>query len=170
MIRVSATIRIGLLLWFCVVLLVTPACKRHPADHTDPFPASNEVTGWTRTGDVRTFSAADLWKYIDGEAEKYLKAGVQTTSTADYRFNNKFDAVVDVYMMGSAAGADQIFDSAPAVGAEKAALGDAAQLFAQTLVFRKERYLVRVTAYEEVAETRAAILALGHGIEQRLAR
>ena len=170
MIGVFGILRGGLLIGLWVVLIGASGCMRHPADHMNPFPASNEITGWTRTGVVRTYAAADLWKYIDGEAERYLKAGAQSAFTADYRFNNKFDAVADVYNMGSAAGAEQIFHSEPTVGAENAALGDAAHLFGQSLVFQEGRYLVRVTAYEESAETRTAILALGHGIEQRLTK
>lgn len=170
MIGDSPLIRRRLLLGLCLALLGTVGCKRHPADRTNPFPASNEITGWTRTGDVRTFAAADLWKYIDGEAERYLKAGVQTASTADYRFGNKLDAVADVYTMKAESGAQEIFDAEHGSGAENAQLGDAAHLFGQSLAFRKGVYLVRVTAYEESAETRTAVLALARGIEQRLAR
>jgi hypothetical protein len=43
-------------------------------------------------------------------------------------------------------------------------------LFGQSLVFRKGPYLVRVTAYEESAQLRQALVALGHAIEQRLTR
>ena len=170
MIRDSPLIRRRLLLGLYLALLGTPGCRRHPADHTNPFPVSDEVIGWERTSDVRAFEAADLWKYIDGEAERYLKAGVQTASTADYRFNNKSDAVVDVYTMGAVAGAEQIFESEPAAGADAAQVGDSARLYSQSLVFRKERYLVRITAYEDTPEMRPALVALAHRIEQRLAR
>jgi hypothetical protein len=149
-------------------LLVASGCNRRPKGGS--FPASNEVAGWVKTGDVRAFQAVDLWKYIDGEAERYLKAGVQTVSTADYRFQNKFDAVVDIYSMKSVAGIQSILESEPAAGAEPINLGDGARLFSQSLVFRRGLYLVRVTAYEESAETGSALLALGRGIEQRLTR
>ena len=149
-------------------LPVASGCNRPPKGGV--FPASNEVPGWVKTGDVRAFQAVDLWKYIDGEAERYLKAGVQTVSTADYRFQNKFDAVVDIYFMGSVAGVQSILASEPAAAAKPINLGDAARLYGQSLIFRKGLYLVRVTAYEESAETQPALLALGHGIEQRLTR
>jgi len=35
---------------------------------------SGEAAGWSRTAATRSFEAADLWQYIDGDAEKYLKA------------------------------------------------------------------------------------------------
>ena len=49
-----------------------------------------------------------LWKYIDGDADKYVQAGVVNTLTSDYRLNGKTDATLDVYVMGSTAGAQNL--------------------------------------------------------------
>jgi hypothetical protein len=43
-------------------------------------------------------------------------------------------------------------------------------LSSQSLVFRKGTFLVRIVAFEELAETQQALLQLGRGIELRLAR
>ena len=150
-----------------VALLLYASCKRQPGERSF-FPVSNEVAGWVTTESIRTFEAPDLWKYIDGDAERYLKAGVQRVSTTDCKFQNKVDAVVDIYTMGSAEGADKIFKSEPAIGVNPIQLGDGARLSSQSLVFRKGAYLVRIVAYQESAETQQALLQLGHGIELRL--
>lgn len=89
-------------------------------------------------------------------------------STTDCKFQNKVDAVVDIYTMGSAEGAEKIFKSEPAIGVNPIQLGDGARLSSQSLVFRKGAYLVRIVAYQESAETQQALLQLGHGIEPRL--
>ena len=159
-----------LLVMLGVALLLDAGCKRQPRTEPSFFPASNQVAGWAKTGEVRTFEAADLWKYIDGEAERYLKAGVQRVSTADYKFQNKADAVVDIYTMGNAEGAEKISKSEPAVNGKPIQLGDEARLSSQSLVFRKGAWLVRIVAFEESTETRQALLQLGQGIELRLAR
>jgi len=159
-----------LLIMLGVALLLDAGCKRQPGTAPSLFPASNQVAGWAKSGDTRTFEAADLWKYIDGEAEKYLKAGVQRASTADYKFQNKLEAVVDIYTMSSANGAAQIFDSEPAADAKSIPLADGARLFSQSLVFRKGRYLVRIVSYEESDDAPQALVALGRGIEQRLGK
>jgi hypothetical protein len=151
-----------------IALLLYASCKHEPAERSF-FPASNEVAGWATTGSVRTFEAADLWKYLDGGAERYLKAGVRRVSTADCKFQNAVDAVVDIYTMGSAEGAEKIFKSEPAVDMKPIQLGDDARLSSQSLVFRKGAYLVRIIAYQESAETQQAIFQLGRGIELRLA-
>ena len=153
----------------CAASFSGAACHRQ-ASAIAAFPPSNDVVGWMKTSDVRTFDAADLWKYIDGEAEKYLKAGVQRASTADYKFQNKLDAVVDIYTMSATGGAAQVLDSEPAAGAKVVPVGDEARLFTQSLVFRKGPYLVRIVSFQEAAEAEPALLALGRAIEQRLGR
>ncbi len=159
-----------LLIMLGVALLLDAGCKRQSGTGGSFFPASNQVAGWATSGEMRTFEAADLWKYIDGEAERYLKAGVQRVSTADYKFQNKIDATVDIYTMGKAEGADTIFRSEPAVDVKPIQLGDAARLSSQSLVFRKGTFLVRIVAFEDSAETQQALLQLGRDIELRLAR
>ncbi len=153
-----------------VALLLDAGCKRQAGGAGSFFPASNQVAGWATTGEIRTFEAADLWKYIDGDAERYLKAGVQRVSTADYKFQNKIDATVDIYTMGNAEGAETIFRAEPPVDVKPIQLGDAARLSSQSLVFRKGSFLVRIVAFEESTETQQALLQLGRGIELRLAR
>jgi|SRR5271157_480683 len=154
----------------CLALFAVAGCNRKPSASGTPFPASNEVAGWAKTGDIRTFEATDLWKYIDGEAERYLKAGAQRVSTADYKFQNKVDAVVDIYTMESSSGAAKIFESEPAGDAKSVELGDGARLYGQSLVFRKGPDLVRIVAYEEPAGTSQAILDLGRSIAGRLTK
>jgi hypothetical protein len=160
--------RVSLLLACVLTLAAAVGCNRKPATKSGPFPASNEVSGWAKTGETRTFDAANLWRYIDGDAEKYLKAGVQSASTADYTFQNKAEAVVDVYTMTSGEGAGKIFDSEPARNAKPVSLGDSARLSGQSLIFHKGRYLVRIVAYEGSPEVQQGIVELGRGLAERL--
>ena len=158
--------RIPLLL--ACVLAAGAGCNRKAATKSGPFPASNEVSGWAKTGETRTFDAANLWRYIDGDAEKYLKAGVQSASTADYKYQDKVEAVVDVYTLTGVDGASRFFDSEPARNAKPVSLGDGARLYGQSLIFHKGRYLVRIVAYDESPEVQQRILELGRGLAERL--
>jgi len=142
-------------------------CQREQSA-TALFPAANEAAGWMKTSDIRTFEAADLWKYIDGEAERYLKGGVQRVSTADYKYQNQIDVVLDIYVMGNAKGAARILDSEPTGDAKSPHLGDAARLYGESLVFRKDYYLVRIVAYQDSAEIPQVLLELGRAIERRI--
>jgi hypothetical protein len=88
--------------------------------------------------------------------------------TADYKFQNKVDAVVDIYTMANAEGTKRILESEPASNMKTVQLADGARLYGQSLVFWKGSYLVRIVAYQESAEVSQALLQLGKGIEQRL--
>jgi hypothetical protein len=134
----------------------------------DPFPASGGVSGWEKTGDTRTYEAKNLYQYIDGDAEQYISAGVITTSTADYKYQGTLEAVVDVHTMSAPGGAGKIFDTSRASDAKVVPLGDAGIAFAQSVIFRKGPYLVRIVAYESTPATPQALLLLAHGVEAKL--
>jgi hypothetical protein len=135
---------------------------------SNPFPDSGAVAGWQKTSDTRTFAAKDLWQYIDGDAEQYISAGVVTTSTSDYKYQGQLEAVVDVYTMGDAAGARKILETGQTKDAKQVQLGDAGVAYAQSVIFRKGPYLVRIVAYESTADGPQALAALAHGVEAKL--
>ena len=129
--KIGIKITAGLLL---LAGLMGIGCKKKAAD---PFPTSGAVAGWEKTGNTRTFAAADLWQYIDGGAEQYVNAGVVNVSTSDYKFQGNLEAVVDVYRFKTAEGAKQLFDADPAANSKPAQLGDEARVFGQSVVFRQ---------------------------------
>jgi hypothetical protein len=132
------------------------------------FPEANEVSGWNKSGDTRTFAADKLWEYIDGDAEKYIQAGVQKTLTADYRYRDKSDAVADVYVMSAPDGAKKIFESESAVGSQTVQLGDGGRLYKGSLIFRRGRYFVRLVAYQDAPDIGDALVTLGRAVARRL--
>lgn len=158
----------ALLLAVAALVLLGAGCKKSKPAATGPFPESNEVSGWARSAEARNFDANTLWQYIDGDAEKYVKAGVKGAATAEFKFQGKVEAVADVYTMNTAAGAKQVLELDPAGDSMPVALGDAARQFKQSIVFRKGPSLVRVVAYQESPETPQALLELAKGIERRL--
>jgi hypothetical protein len=153
-----------------VVLLFCFACQPPAASATSLFPDSAEAPGWSKAPEIRTFPADKLSDYVDGDAEKYLKAGVRSTSTADYKLRDNIQATADVYTFSSPDGAKVILESEPAMNAQTPALGDAARLFAQSLTFRQGPYLVRIVAYQDSPEVAPALLNLGQAIEKKLPR
>ena len=159
--------KIGRWTFVAVAMVGTVAssgCKKH---QSDPFPASGAVAGWDKSSETRTFAAKDLWQYIDGDAEQYVSAGVVTTSTSDYKFQNELEATVDVHTMGTAAGACRILETGTS-DAKPVQVGDAGVAYAQSVIFRKGPYLVRIVAYESTPGTPQALLALAHGVEAKL--
>jgi hypothetical protein len=148
-----------------IALIAPSGCKR---GQINPFPASGAVAGWQKTSDTRVFTAKDLWQYIDGDAEQYISAGVVSTSTSDYKYKDQLETVVDVHSMGDAAGARKILEAGQSKDAKTVQLGDAGVAYAQSVIFRKGPYLVRIVAYESTPDAPQALLALAHGVEAKL--
>jgi hypothetical protein len=158
--RIFATAAIAM-----VAVVAVTGCKK---SGIDPFPSSGAVRGWQKTGETRTFAAKDLYQYIDGDAEQYVSAGVISSSTSDYKYEGQLEAVVDVHFMNDAVGARKIMDTGKAGDAKEVTLGDSGMAFAQSIIFRKGPYLVRIVAYESTPETQEALLALARGVEAKL--
>src|SRR5450759_3753641 len=119
-----------------VAILATGASIGCKKSHINPFPASNAVVGWQKTSDTRVFEAKDLWQYIDGDAEQYIQAGVVSTSTSDYKYQGKIEAVVDVYTMGGPDGARAILEKGQTNDSKSVQVGDAGLQYAQSVNFR----------------------------------
>ena len=146
-------------------LFAASGCKKAKVDF---FPASQSVSGWEKTDETRNFPAKDLWKYIDGDAEQYIAAGVINTSTADYKYQGRLEAVLDIHTMGTAEGARKILNGSKANDAKSLPLGDEGIAYAQSVIFRKGTHLVRIVAYDSTPETAQALMALARGVEAKL--
>ncbi len=162
-IRITAII-LGLL------ALMVGCTSKTPSVAVDFFPASNSVPGWVKSSDTRTFDASHLYEYVDGDADKYVQAGVVKTLTSDYRFNGKTDATVDVYVMGSAAGAQKIYDAESSEGSQPLTLGDAGRYAKGSLTFRQGPYFIRAVAFEDSPEIANSLTGLAHAISNRLGK
>lgn len=131
----------------------------------DPFPTGGEAAGWQR-GRVRSFSAAELWQYVDGDAERYLQAGIERTDTARYRYGDSVEATADVHCMRDAAAARRIFDSESPLGSRPVQVGEAARHYGASLTFRRGRYFVRLVADTDSAPD--ALTELARALDRRL--
>lgn len=153
-----------LIVLLAVSVVLIPGCREKAAS---VLPPSGAVAGWEKTGTTQTYTAENLWQYLDGGAEEYVNAGVVSAATSDYKFQGNLEAVVDVYTMKSPNGAQKLLDTEPPSG-QAVPVGDAARLYTQSLIFRKGPSLVRITAYEPAPGEGDALLSLAHGIEGRL--
>jgi polyferredoxin len=143
---------------------------RRTAGGVSWLPESGEAPGWTKTGETRAFDAADLWKYVDGDAERYLRAGVRRTLTANYRYDGTVEATADVHLMEGAQAAAAIFEAEESAGSRSVALGDAGRSYGQSLTFHRGRFFVRLVAYQSLPQTEQALVSLARGIDARLSR
>ena len=144
-------------------LLMPPVVK--PASW---FPENGDAPGWTKVGETRSFAAVDLWKYVDGDAERYLRAGVRRTLTAHYRYADTLEAVADIHLMEAPRGAASLFESEPSAGSRPVTLGDAGRSYGQSLTFHRGPFFARLVAYQDALQTERALITLAQAIEARL--
>lgn len=144
-------------------------CGSQPASRSAAyFPESGQAPGWSKTSATRIFPADRLSEYIDGDADRYLRAGVEKALTSDYRYQNQVEATADIFVMKNPAGATQVFESQPADGSQTVKAGDDARLYPGTLMLRKGRFFVRIVAYQDGPQVGNALLALARSIAARL--
>ncbi|HEY7392684.1 MAG TPA: DUF6599 family protein [Bryobacteraceae bacterium] len=141
---------------------------RRAASPSSYLPETGESPGWSKSSETRVFEASDLWRYLDGDAERYLRAGIRRTFTADYRYRDHIEAVADVHFMNTATSAAVLFESEPAAGSRAVPLGEAGRSYGQSLTFRKGPFFVRLVAYQEDPQTADELLRLAEAIERRL--
>lgn len=156
---------VGALVVVLLAAICVSGCKKKNAN---PFPPSGAVAGWEKTSETRTFEPKDLWQYIDGDSEQFIQAGVVSTATSDYKYQGQLEAVIDVYTMGGPDGAQTILERGQTRDAQSARVGDEGLQYAQSVSFRKGRYLVRIVAYQSSATTPQTLMALAHGVEANL--
>jgi hypothetical protein len=150
-----------------LLAVVAAGCARRP-DPGSLLPETSEAAGWIKTGSTRVFEAEDLWRYVDGDAERYIRAGVQRTVTGQYRYQDRIEAVADVHVMKSSDGAKELFESESSMGSRSIEVGDAARMYGQMLLFRKGPYLVRLVPYQDTPDVPGKILELARAMERKL--
>jgi Family of unknown function (DUF6599) len=149
-------------------VLASVSCGQRNKVAAIALPESNSAPGWVKTGETRTFAAADLWQYIDGDADRFVKAGHRETLTSDYEYRQQIDAVADLFVMESAGAARRVFDAESSQGTAPANVGDAARQAKGSLVFIKANYYVRLVVYQDSPEAGEALRSLAKAVAKGL--
>jgi hypothetical protein len=161
---------LSLAMILALAALLAACHAKAPAGAADFFPPTNSVQGGVKSSATRTFEASHLWEYIDGDADKYIQAGVVKTLTSDYRFNNQVDATADVFVMAKPEGAQKIYDSESAAESQPVQIGEAGRLAKGSLTFHQGPYYVRVVAYEDSPGVAQALTDLARALSGRLSQ
>ncbi len=148
-----------------------PADAAEPSEAAAPLPTPAAPAGLSAAGAPRAYDARSLYQAIDGAADLYVRNGLVAAVFCDYRLSTGPLLSLEIYDLGSPAGAEALF--AHAVDASRArtpGLGDAAAGDDEGVDARLGRFYVRVTHAEAqpaglavpmLALARAALVALG---------
>lgn len=158
--------RMAGLLSLAGVWLLSIYCGRS-SRNSSLLPGPTEVQGWSQTATPRSYGPSDLWQYVDGDAERYLKAGFERVYTSDYLHSSGLEAKADVFVMRDERAVRELWSQEPAEGSQPLTLGDEARAYPGTIVFRKGRYLVRVVSYGATSQ-QEPLQTLAQAVARRL--
>ncbi len=170
------TIKVCLLAGVLVALLVWGAilyaelgvgCALYAQNLVSLLPADNQVPGWLRSSNPRTYRANNLWEYIDGAADGYLVYSFQQVVTADYK-NGKTQVVIDIYEMNDALNAFGIYSVERMPNYHFVNVGVQGYLEGSALNFWKGKYYVKVVAFEVSERVKEALVALGKAVVKNI--
>ncbi len=154
---VLVQILLGLILW---------AGPSMAADGGTPF-AFPAVPGWNLAGQPQVFSPDNLYEYIDGGADLYLKYEFEELQVAEYR-KDKASVTAEVYRHRDANHAFGIYSQERLPSADFLEIG--AQGYYESTVFNfiQGSYYVKLSGENTGAEDREILLAFARRFSQDL--
>jgi len=140
------------------------------------LPSDDLPTGWRQAEAPRLYAGRALYQHINGGAEPYLERGFVSVAVAPYGGGGE-EITVEVYDMGTRAGARSAFvlnadperETAATRDAAGPAYGEACALDPLQILFHQDRYYAVVTRYESGEATAPVLAALARSVERRIA-
>lgn len=138
----------------------------HPAEGKDiPFP---EMSGWMLSEKPQVFSPNNLYDYIDGAADLYLKLDFQELEVVEYRNEKKAAVTVEVYRHRTPNHAFGIYSQERLPDASFLDIGAQGYYENSVLNFVKGLYYVKISSYNTGADDRQILLGFGNKVAQNL--
>jgi len=141
-----------------------PGVVAAPADPDTALKAlfATPIADFTLKGEVPLYDQKGLFDYIDGAAPVFIDRHFRMLAAAELKLSAAAtggELTADAYDMNSAENAASIYTFERPPTAAGLALGDAAHQGRMSLVFRKGRYYVKLTAFDAIAEAKLPDLA-----------
>ncbi len=106
------------------------------------------IDGWIRVGKIKTYNPENLWEYIDGAAELYLKYNFQELMLFNVK-KNGFKVTISIYNMGTPLNAFGIYRSERPSNVKEVDAGtEAVAIPPYQLLLLKNRYYIKIEPYE----------------------
>lgn len=155
--------------WIVTLGVVLAALVVPPGTGPEAYiPGDNALPGWTLTEVPQVYKGEDLFQYIDGGAELYLKNGFKAAAAGVYNNSDGRYINLDIYEMADTVGAEAVYRHKAGEGGKSLSLGDEAALFDYYLLVRQGRYFVTVTGEGQTDQDRENLIALARMVVERL--
>lgn len=126
------------------------------------LPASLE--GWRKAGSCEIYGPENLYRYIDGSAELYISFRFETLISQPYLRDDGAEIRLDVFDMGSSAGAYGVFSHSREAVDRFVAADVESEYGGGLLTFWKGRYYGSLLAYPETESRKTLVRELARGI------
>lgn len=147
---------------------VTAAAQTPSDDLTSLLPRDGVPEGWSAPEPARVFEGQALYRHINGGAEVFHERGFLRLAVRYYKSGPR-EVSVELYEMQADSGAAAVI-KANSIGAEtNATFGEASLVSDLQILFRRGRHYAAVTTFETSPESAAALTALAHELDARLA-
>jgi|Deesub1362B_J571_1020462.scaffolds.fasta_scaffold01314_7 hypothetical protein len=132
------------------------------------LPAPGSIPGLEGRGKAKVYGKEDLWEYMDGGAEHYLKKGFVRLFTRNYRLPGDVRLTVDIFELEKPEYASELFQEEGPADSLEVGIGEGSILLQGSLVFYRNRFLVRVTSVEESQKFERVLSDLGAIIDRNI--
>jgi len=149
------------MIYLMLLLAVLPAPS---PDVTALLPADGTPHGWSRSGEASLYEGGALFEYVNGGADAYHDRGFERLVAQTYSMGDA-EVQLEIYDMGSPAGARAVFDEITSGMDTTADFGDRSTRDAYQISFHRGRYYVSVLAFSSDDETGDAMAAIARAVD-----
>ena len=144
-----------------LVFFAVAALSAQSQDLAKLFP---DVAGWRKKGAVETFSAENLYKYIDGAAENFLNYDFKQLAVQNYANDQGQALSAEIYFYGTAENAFGIYSSEKPIAGNYLELGSQGYAEAGILNFICSACYVKLSGFGLGGNGQEVLEALGRAI------
>lgn len=127
-----------------------------------------EIEGWRQSGEIQTFLPRNLYDYINGGADLYLKYDFQELKVAEYQGDQKAAVTVEIYRHKTPDHAFGIYSQERLSGANYLNIGTQAYSEKGILNFLKGSYYVKINGLDIGPEEEKVLLTFAQKVEGNL--
>jgi len=131
------------------------------------LPGDGKPEGWSRSGSASSYEGGALFDYINGGADAYYDRGFERLVAQMYS-SGDLEVQLEIYDMGSPAGAEAIFVENTSGMDTTTDHGERSTQDAYQISFFRDRYYVSVVAFSSGDETGVAMAAIARSVDSAI--
>ena len=156
-------------LWLLITLCAGVSATDEEPAAGPAFTPPPRAEGWTRTGDIASYSRDSLFTLMNGEAELYFPYGFRQAFVVTYASDAKPEERIDaeVFQMGSPLDAFGIYSHYREEDDDLVALGAEGYVGSTLAMFYQDRYFVKLR-FNTPRKNRPGLVAVGRAVASGL--